>query len=397
MNPHHENSQRRDRGAASSSALSWVAALLAVTTVVAGLGWAGVIGGSDDNGAAPAATSTTVAATTTSTTPPTEWSALAATESDVYVCPAGEVRRSLAAGDTVVVTGRAEGNAWLAIQDPGDAAATAWVRAGSLTADASSPVWGDLPLISCDRSGSGVQTFSGTVVDSVTGAAVAGVSLAPTDANGAPLAAYAVTSAADGSYEIGGLVDLQYGLSVDGTAVGYEVGFSGALVGPLGFAVWPTWGEGTALATPGALGDIALRSTGAPITASTTTVLGAVPPGTTLVPVGPNVPPTIGPLTSSKAVVYSDPGVCSTTTAVLSVDVTDATGVKEVTVRWSYRSSFGTKTMYRVGTSNTFQATVGPYPDPTTPVSVKLEVTATDTEDLVATQAFTALLTLKRC
>ena len=389
----------RDHGAASSNALTWVASLLAVTTVVAGLGWAGVIGGGDS--AAPTTTTTTVVSSTTTTTVVlTEWPGTASAEVTLHGCPAGEVVGHVLAGDTVTVIGRAEGNAWLAINDPIDPSVTVWMPAAGLAPDASAPVWGDLPLVECQlESAEPIQYFRGQVRDSVSGVPLGGVSVAPTDPAGAPLPAYGVTTAADGSYELTGLVDASYGIWVDGAAVGYEQGFTGKLVSPIGFVVWPTFAEATS-AAPGTIGDIALDSTGEPTfaTTTTTTVPGATAPPTTLVP-GVNVPPVIGALTATPDTIYSQPEAneCTTISTVLSVEIVDASGLESVKVRWSYKSYYGTRTMYRVGTSNNWQATLDHLVDPMVPRPVVLEVTATDTEGLVATQTFPNSLTVKKC
>lgn len=385
---------RRDRGAANSAALGWIAAVLAVTTVVAGLGWAGVIGGGEE--AAPSTTTTSIVSTTTTTiAAPTEWPAAATGEILLYGCPAGEVVGHVVAGDSVTVIGRAEGNAWVAINDPIDPSVTVWLLASALAPDTASPAWGDLPLVPCQiDSAEPVQYFRGKVVDSVTGVPLAGVSVTPTDDAGAPLTPYTVVSAADGSYEITGVVDSAYGIWVDGAAAGYEQGFTGAAVGPLGFVVWPTWGE-AATAAPGTIGDIALDSTGVP---ATTLPGGSVPPTTLLA--GPNMPPVIGTLTANPGTIYSKPstpGLCKTTSAILSVDVTDASGVASVTVDWSYRSFSGTITLARLDGSDTWQGKIENLPDPTNPVAVSLVVTATDAEGLAAALPFGQSLGLKKC
>jgi hypothetical protein len=375
------------------SAATWAAALLAVTTVVAGLGWAGVIGGGDSQSTSttlPASTSIAATTTTLATTP--EWTATVATEADLYQCPAGATTGDVAAGEQVVVTGRAEGNHWVSVQRPQNPEATAWMRVAAIAPDAASPAWGDLPLGTCDLTGEGIQRFRGRVVDAATGTPLAGVGLAPTDVDGNPLPAYAVTSATDGSYEIGGLVDAQYGLWVDGAAAGYEQGFAAASVGPLGYLTRPTWPEAAAVA-PGTLGDIALDSTGAPVTTTlpagdtTTTVVG-----------GPNQLPAIGALTATPSRIYSQPGNCSTIKTLISVEIVDSSGLESVKVRWSYGSHYGTRTMYQVPDSNTWQVTLTDFPKPAVDgVAVQLEVTATDNEGLVSTQLFPAALTLKFC
>ena len=356
----------------------------------------GIIGGGDGDTTATTTTTTMVSTTTTTIATPTEWAASASGEVLLHGCPAGEVVGRVVAGDSVTVIGRAEGNAWLAINDPIDPTVTVWLLAAALAPDISAPAWGDLPLLNCQiDSAEPIQYFRGTVVDSVTGTPLGGVGVSPTDSAGAPLTAYTVVSAADGSYEITGLVESAYGIWVDGAAVGYEQGFTGAAVSPLGFVVWPTWGEATT-AAPGVVGDIALDSTGVP---ASTVPGGSLPPSTTVL-AGPNVPPVIVALTADPGTIYSKPstpGLCKTVSAVLSVGVTDASGVASVTVAWSYRSFSGTITLTRVGSSDTWRGTIENLPDPTTPVAVALVVTATDTEGLVAALPFGQSLGLKKC
>jgi len=376
------------------SAATWAAALLAVTTIVAGLGWAGVIGGGGDSPATSTTlpASTTVSATTTTLAAAPEWTATVAAETDLYQCPAGATTGTVTAGQQVVVTGRAEGNHWVSVQRPQNPDAIAWMRVAAIAPDPASPAWGDLPLGTCDLTGEGIQRFRGRVVDASTGAPVAGVGLAPTDVDGNPLPAYAVTSASDGSYEIGGLVDAQYGLWVDGTAAGYEQGFASASVGPLGYFTRPTWPEAAAVA-PGTFGDIALDSTGAAVTTT-------LPAGSTTTVVGPNQLPAIGALTATPSTIYSKPiaDECSTISTLISVEIVDASGLASVKVRWSYGSRYGTRTMYQLPDSNTWQVTLTDFPKPAVDgVAVQLEVTATDNEGLVSTQLFPAALTLKFC
>lgn len=409
MSTQYRNVPRGQPARSNGKALPWIAAALAATTVVAGLGWAGVFGGDD---ASTVATTVPVSAESTTTAPLSEWPAAAAGDIDLHSCPAGEVVGRLSAGDSVVVVGRAQGNAWVAIQNPDDPTVTAWLLASALAGDNASPVWGALPAVGCTLSGGdSIQSFSGKVVDGTTGVPIAGVSLSPTDNTGAPQTAYTVVSAADGSYEISGLINSEYGVWADGTAAGYEQGFIGGIVGPLGYLVEPTWVDG-ATAAPGVIGDIALDSTGAAPASTTTvptaptgstlpgtTLPGTTLPGTTLPPGGPNTPPTIGAFAATPDVVYSKPvaNECSTITSVVTIDVSDASGVASVKVKWSYRSRFGTRTLYRVGTSDTWKVTLGTFDDPTTPASISLEFTATDTEGLVATLAFPNAITLKRC
>jgi hypothetical protein len=398
MSTQYRSIPRGQPAPSGGNALKWVASALAATTVVAGLGWAGVLGGGDDTSTAPTTVPvTTESSTTTTTVVLTQWPATAATGIDLHTCPAGNVTGGIPADSAVVVVGRAEGNAWVAIQGLDDPATTVWVLAAGLTPDPASPAWGDLPVVACTISdGAAVQSFKGKVLDSTTGVPLAGVTLSPTDADGNPQPAYAVVSAADGSYEIGGLVDSAYGIWVDGAAVGYEQGFTGRVVSPLGFLVAATWADGATTA-PGTVGDIALDSTGAAPTG--TTPDGSVAP-TTTVPAGPNVPPTIGTLTADPGTIYSKPSVpgkCKTTSATLSVDITDATGVASVTVAWAYRSFSGTVTLTHVGTANTWQGTIADLPDPTTPVAVALVLSATDTEGMVAAQTFGQSLGLKKC
>lgn len=383
-------------------ALAWVAGILAVTTAVAGLGWAGVIGGDD---AAPATTAptttiqkleTTLPATTT--TIASEWSASVSTSVTMFQCPAGREAGTLATGDTLEVVGRAEGNFWLAVHGPLDPEATVWVRASDLTPDPASPVWGALPTATCDLTGLGVQTFAGRVLDSETGTPVPGVSLAPTDVEGNPLVEFATVSGPDGTYEIVGLVDEQYGLWVDGATVGYQQGFTANDVGQLGFKLHATWAE-AAPAAPGTIGDVVVDLTGTPVSTLPTdsTVPGATaPPATVPVVDGP---PVINGLSLSKNVIYSKPtaGQCSTTSTVVSVTLTSSVGIASATVKFTYKSYTGTRTMHRVGTSDVWQATIADLNDPTVPVNVKLEITATDTADRSATQNYTDVLTLKRC
>ena len=384
--------------------MAWVAGILAVTTAVAGLGWAGVIGGGD---AAPATTAptttiqkleTTLPATTT--TIANDWSASVSGSANIYQCPAGREAGTLNAGDSLEVVGRAEGNAWLAVHGPADPEAVVWVRATDLTPDPASPVWGALPSVTCDLTGLGVQTFAGRVLDSETGTPVPGVSLDPTDIDGNPLVEFGTVSGPDGTYEIAGLVDAQYGLWVDGVAVGYQQGFTANDVGQLGFMLHATWAE-AAPAAPGTIGDIVVDLTGTPVS-TTSLPTGSTLPGATTLPATVPVadgPPVISGLSLSKKVIYSKPTAnqCSTTSTVVSVTLTSTVGIKSATLKFTYKSYTGTRTMRRVGDTDVWQATIADLNDPTVPVNVKLEVTATDTADRVTTQKYTDVLTLKRC
>ena len=227
-----------------------------------------------------------------------------------------------------------------------------------------------------------------------------GVSLDPTDIDGNPLVEFGTVSGPDGTYEIAGLVDAQYGLWVDGVAVGYQQGFTANDVGQLGFMLHATWAE-AAPAAPGTIGDIVVDLTGTPVS-TTSLPTGSTLPGATTLPATVPVadgPPVISGLSLSKKVIYSKPTAnqCSTTSTVVSVTLTSTVGIKSATLKFTYKSYTGTRTMRRVGDTDVWQATIADLNDPTVPVNVKLEVTATDTADRVTTQKYTDVLTLKRC
>lgn len=387
---HPRNSTTRttvDRGELSSVALMWLLAGLVVVSFVAALGWYQASNDDDD----PAAT---------------EWPGLSATGGDIFDCPAGTVVGHLAIDDPLVVVARANGNAWLAILDPDDGTTRVWVLASSVTLADSSVLIGALPHGACGIPRT--DTFSSTVVDSVTGVPVPGVTVTATDEAGELLPEYSAVTAEDGTYTIAGLTEDEYGIYMDGTAVGYEAGYTGSSPTAFGYPV-DSWNESSTVA-PGLMGDIALDAQGtAPTDGTTTTVTGetttTVAP-TTAAPSG-NQPPTIVSVSASPAEITPS-ALCGRRSTVLTVEVTDDERVDSVKVEWTYQAiafadapsqAVGTIPLVQVG-ETTWQGTLTVWMQPATPPDprfIEMKVTAVDGENLQWWRNFNRTVAVKRC
>jgi RNA polymerase sigma factor (sigma-70 family) len=173
---------------------------------------------------------------------------------------------------------------------------------------------------------------------------------------------------------------------------------------PVGPATTETGGSGGTAATTPRKGSTTTTPSTTTVPASTTTVPGQVGPGPGD-PGGPTVPgttpplafpsPTSPPITlapnqppSIGATTRSSPGTNMQTTCnpanstrTVSVTVTDDRGVASVVLRWSGAAA-GQRTMARVGTSNTWQATLGPF---TAAGTVTYRAVTTDTSGVTAT------------
>ncbi|MDO8391990.1 MAG: carboxypeptidase-like regulatory domain-containing protein [Actinomycetota bacterium] len=393
MNGHGDG----DRGAASSTALLWSSALLALIALVAGLGWAGVFSG---DGASPVTTAA-----------PIEWPATTPSGADLHECPAGDIVGHLSAGDSVTVVGRAEGNSWLAVLDPGATDTVVWVLAAALLPEGDALAWGSLPRLGCGLAAGDATDFHGRVLDAATGVPVAGVSVTATDEAGDVIDTTIAVSAADGSYALTGLTGEEYGIWVDGSAVGYEQGFTGGTISAIGYLVVPSWGE-AATAAPGIIGDIALDSLGTPTTttsgaATTTTTAPTEVTTTTAVPLG-GQPPTIVSVAANPNQVAAF-ALCGPRQSTLSVVVTDDDSVASVTVEWSYpavavvggpaSTAAGTAHLVRVPGSDTWQGSISVWMQPveSPQAFIAMKVTAVDNDNLQWWRNFNRTLSVKHC
>ena len=402
----------RDRGAISIAAALWLAAALGLGAVAFTIGYLGGFGGGDDSG-----DGVDTGVTEVGVGPLDEVAGAVSTRADVAYrdCPNGRAAGFLRPGARVLAVAKSADGAWIAVRSPDDVGAVAWLPVSAVTPDPATGFAG-LPTSGCSVVGYDpviAGQFTGRVVDSVSGAPLGGVTISWDGAGDfIPDGPETAITAADGTFTLV-LSGEEYGLIIDGNAIGYEVGYLGASDPlPTGWQVFPTWGEAsTWLPTP--LGDIALDAAGAPAPTTTsttapTTVPGTDPPNTTnttnstapTTTTTPNAAPVIGNLSASPSVITAGPSCGST---LLAVNVTDPTGVVSVTVAWSYTrfngsQASGTITLAHVQGGDTWQATFAPQFDPPNDGSpVQLVVTATDAQGLSANRSFPQTLAVQYC
>lgn len=266
--------------------------------------------------------------------------------------------------------------------------------------------------------------FRGTVVDSYTGDPLGGVTVTPTDETGAPISALAAATAANGSYAISGLTSDEYGLLVEGAAVGHQSGYVALIAGPHGHTVVATWGEAATYA-PGVIGDIALDPLATPTTtvpaAGTTSTPGvtsstappATSPGTAPATVAPTTTaafrgPAIGDVTATPSLVTPSHLCGGSTTTQFSVTASHPSGVKSVVVQWSYPTApvgagpgmaSGTATLTNVPGTDTWTGSASfwqaPLESPQTWITLKVVATANDT--YYRSRTFSQTLAIKLC
>jgi hypothetical protein len=105
---------------------------------------------------------------------------------------------------------------------------------------------------------SAADAFSGTVVDSRTGTALAGVTVLVGDTNGRPIRGLRAVTSGTGRFVIGGLDGEEYSLIVNGRSIDYEAGYLGMLGSqPHGRPVVEWYGNAVTWA-PAGLGRIGL-------------------------------------------------------------------------------------------------------------------------------------------
>lgn len=265
--------------------------------------------------------------------------------------------------------------------------------------------------------------FRGTVVDSLTGEPLPGVTVAATDTDGAPISGLSATTTVEGKYLIAGLTSDEYGLRVDGSATGHETGYVAIPSGPYGHEVVPTWGAAATYA-PGVVGDIALdplsgpgattvpttETTSPSTTSSATSEPTATEPGTPAGAVTTTTAgflgPTIGTLTATPSLV-SPSRVCGTSTTQFTVNVTHPSGLKSVVVQWSYPTApagapagtaSGTATLTQKAGTDTWIGGTSFWQQPSQEQTwITLKVVATANDTYYRSRTFSQTLAIERC